>query len=102
MSRHPTSQRSTRAWLLAVMAAGSAVVNASSPPLPDEFLEYLGSWEADDADWLVANATNQRAAAVSATTGNPAVAPAGASQPATRSTTAPRDATTAQGTEPKP
>ncbi len=51
---------SKRALLLAALAAGTApgttVVAADVVPLPADFLEYLGSWEADDADWLVANA----------------------------------------------
>jgi hypothetical protein len=42
--------------LLAAMAAGSGVASAGPPPLPDDFLEYLGSWETDDGDWLIANA----------------------------------------------
>ena len=46
------------------MAAGGAAIAADAPPLPADFLEYLGSWEVDDADWLVANA----AAVASATT----------------------------------
>jgi hypothetical protein len=41
------------ALLAAPMIAWPADANA--PPLPDdEFLEYLGSWDGDDADWLVA------------------------------------------------
>jgi len=51
------------------MAAGGAAVAADAPPLPEDFLEYLGSWEADDADWLVANA----AAVASAPTASNAV-----------------------------
>lgn len=57
------------AFLLAAMAAGGTVVAADAPPLPEEFLEYLGSWETDDADWLVASA---RAPAAAPQAGNPA------------------------------
>ena len=49
--------QSKQALLLAAIAAGGvAAAAADAPPLPDGFLEYLGSWEADDADWVVANA----------------------------------------------
>ena len=54
--RRGTRARSRHALLLAAMAAGGAAVAADAPALPADFLEYLGSWEADDADWLVANA----------------------------------------------
>lgn len=56
--RTPRSQ-SKHALLLATLVAGTAtgaVVDAADvPPVPADFLEYLGSWEADDADWLVAD-----------------------------------------------
>jgi hypothetical protein len=55
MRRHARAN-SKHALLLAALAAGGAAVAADAPPLPEDFLEYLGSWEADDADWLVANA----------------------------------------------
>jgi hypothetical protein len=61
----------SRAFLLAAMAAGGTVSAADAPPLPEDFLEYLGSWETDDADWLVAST---QAAAVAPKTGNPAPA----------------------------
>ncbi len=54
--RHLRRLQPKRALLLAALAAGGAAVAADAPPLPADFLEYLGSWEADDADWLVANA----------------------------------------------
>jgi hypothetical protein len=54
--RRRTRAQSKHALLLAAMAAGGTAVAADAPPLPEDFLEYLGSWEADDADWLVANA----------------------------------------------
>jgi len=44
-----------RAFVSVLFAAPSAASAADEPPPPDgEFLEYLGSWEGDDADWLVA------------------------------------------------
>jgi hypothetical protein len=90
--------------LLAAIAAGGGVVQAGPPPLPDDFLEYLGSWDADDADWLVATATDPRAAVVAATPDSQPVAPAGTAQSTSRSTTTPRGTTTspAPGTEPQP
>lgn len=93
------SLRATHVLLLAAMAAGGDIGHASSPPLPDEFLEYLGSWDVDDADWLVASAT-----AVSTKPAHPPAAPTGVAQSTPRSTTAPRGTTTspAPGTEPKP
>ena len=48
--------QSKQALLLTAIAAGGVAAAADVPPLPEDFLEYLGSWEADDADWLVANA----------------------------------------------
>lgn len=100
-------RRSTRVWLLAAMAAGAGTTGANPPPLPDEFLEYLGSWEADDSDWLVASAT----AAVPAVAVGPATVssqpamPAATTRPAARTTTtSPRQVTEspAPGTERKP
>jgi hypothetical protein len=74
------TRRRTRpagALLLAAMSAGSIVQAADPPPLPQDFLEYLGSWEADDGDWLVASAAATSAAV-------PPLAPAAAApdQPA--------------------
>lgn len=66
--RHLPLAQMKRALLLAALAAGTAAVAADAPP-PVDFLEYLGSWEADDADWLVANA----AAVASAPTASIAV-----------------------------
>jgi len=47
-----------RPWLpllLALPAIAMPADVASPSPLPDEeFLEYLGTWAADDEDWLVA------------------------------------------------
>jgi hypothetical protein len=91
--------RSTRTLLLAAIAAGSGAANAGAPPLPEDFLEYLGSWEADDSDWVVANAADPRPVATRATT------PDGATKPTTRSTTTVRGTSTttpAPGTERKP
>jgi hypothetical protein len=40
--------------LLLGLAAGSCCVLAADEPLPDAaFLEYLGSWEGSDEDWLL-------------------------------------------------
>lgn len=46
----------TRVFVSALLVAPSAASVADDPPPPPdgEFLEYLGSWEGDDADWLVA------------------------------------------------
>jgi hypothetical protein len=68
------TRRTTRpagALLLAAMSAGGIASAADVPPLPEDFLEYLGSWESEDGDWLVANAASIPTAA-------PAPAPAGA------------------------
>lgn len=64
------SARSRHLLLLAALGAGGTVAAADAVPLPDDFLEYLGSWETDDADWLVARGTVAAPAASSA--GNPA------------------------------
>jgi hypothetical protein len=91
--------RSTRTVLLAAIAAGSGAANANPPSLPEDFLEYLGSWEAGDADWVVANAADPRPIATPATR---AATPDGATRPTTPSTTTARGAstaTTAPGTE---
>ncbi len=55
-SRHLRRVQSKHALLLAALTAGGAAIAADVPPLPADFLEYLGSWEAEDADWLVASA----------------------------------------------
>jgi hypothetical protein len=68
-TRRYARAQSKHAVLLAAMAASGAAVAADAPPLPEDFLEYLGSWEGDDADWLVANA----AAVASAPTASNAV-----------------------------
>jgi hypothetical protein len=97
MTRPPT-----RALLLAAIAAGSGAANANAPPLPEDFLEYLGSWEAGDADWMVANAVDPRAVATPASR---AATHDGATRPTTPSTTTARGtsaATPAPGTERKP
>jgi hypothetical protein len=96
------TSRSSHALLLAAIAAGSGAANANAPPVPEDFLEYLGSWEADDADWMVANAVDPRAVATPA--GN-AATPGGATRPTTPSTTTARgtsNATPAPDTERKP
>lgn len=95
-------QRSTRALLLVAIAAGGGAANANAPPLPEDFLEYLGSWEADDADWMVANAADPRAVAATA---SKTATPDGATRPTSRTTTTARGtstATPAPGTERKP
>lgn len=58
------------------MTAGGAtsVLAAPPAPLPADFLEYLGSWEADDADWVVASAAAQVAPRPAATA-KPPVSP---------------------------
>jgi hypothetical protein len=96
------TRRPTRALLVAAIAAGSGAANANAPPLPEDFLEYLGSWEADDGDWVVANAADPRAVATTASKG---ATPDGATRPTSRTTTAARGtntATPAPGTERKP
>ncbi|MEX2122741.1 MAG: hypothetical protein WD795_02530 [Woeseia sp.] len=41
-------------FVLLGLAAGSCCVLAADEPLPDAaFLEYLGSWEGSDEDWLL-------------------------------------------------
>ena len=68
--------RPAGALLLAAMSAGGIACAADTPPLPEEFLEYLGSWETDDSDWLVANAAARSMAAQA-----PAPAAAAPAQP---------------------
>jgi hypothetical protein len=48
--------RSGQVLLLAALTASGAAAAVDASPVPEEFLEYLGSWESDDADWLVASA----------------------------------------------
>jgi hypothetical protein len=55
MAGHRNTRR-TGALLLAALSAAGMARAAESPPLPEDFLEYLGSWDADDGDWMVANA----------------------------------------------
>ena len=62
-TRHRTRTYSKLVLLLAAMAAGGAAIAADALQLPEDFLEYLGSWEADDADWLAANAAAVASAA---------------------------------------
>jgi hypothetical protein len=60
------TRRTTRpagALLLAAMSAAGIASAADVPPLPEDFLEYLGSWESEDGDWLVANAAARPMAA---------------------------------------
>jgi hypothetical protein len=54
--------RSGGVLLLAALTASGAAAAADVSPAPEEFLEYLGSWESDDADWLVASAAAATAA----------------------------------------
>ena len=90
----------SRALLLAAMAAGSGLASADPAPLPEDFLEYLATWEADDGDWLVANAATVAVTPATRSTGQAAPA---AAPPVNRSTTAPRGTTAAPapGTERK-
>jgi len=105
MTQRKACQPLQRVWLLAALAVGGGVAAAAPPPLPEDLLEYLGSWETDDADWLVANAA---AAVPSAGLANaPSATPVAAKQPATSTTTttaAPRAAPAAPvtGAERKP
>lgn len=71
MTQHRTRQPLRRVWLLATLAAGGGIATAAPPPLPEDLLEYLGSWESDDADWLVANAAAAVAAAQPVATATP-------------------------------
>ena len=57
------SSRSGQVLLLAALTASGAAAATDASPVPEEFLEYLGSWESDDADWLVASAAAAMAAA---------------------------------------
>jgi len=69
--------RSGQVLLLAALTASGAAAAVDASPVPEEFLEYLGSWESDDADWLVASAAAAAAA-------SPPAAPArNQSQPTT-------------------
>lgn len=52
--RNPS--RSGQALLLAALTASGTAAAGDASSVPEEFLEYLGSWESDDADWLVASA----------------------------------------------
>ena len=80
------SSRSGQVLLLAALTASGAVAATDASPVPEELLEYLGSWESDDADWLVASA----AAAVAA------------SQPAAPAPIQPQPTTVQRGAAPPP
>jgi hypothetical protein len=69
--------RRTGALLLAALSAAGIARAADSPPLPEDFLEYLGSWDANDGDWLVASAAATPTAAQ-----NPVPAAASPARPA--------------------
>lgn len=60
--------RSRHALLFAAMTASGAVAASEARPLPADFLEYLGSWEADEADWVVANAAATASAPAASST----------------------------------
>jgi hypothetical protein len=75
--------RSGQVLLLAALTASGAAAAADASPVPEEFLEYLGSWESDDADWLVASA-------------------AAAAQPAAPAPTQPQTTTAQRSTAPPP
>ena len=52
MSNHRLAAAVASALLAVPVAARSA--DAPAAAMPDEaFLEYLGSWDGDDADWIV-------------------------------------------------
>ena len=80
------SLRSGQVLLLAALTASGAAAAADASPVPEEFLEYLGSWESDDADWLVASA----------------VAVAAAAPPAAPAPTQPQPTTAQRGAAPPP
>jgi hypothetical protein len=72
--------RSGQVLLLAALTASGAAAATDASPVPEEFLEYLGSWESDDADWLVASAA-AAAAAPAPTQPQPTTAQRGAAPP---------------------
>jgi len=74
-TRRCTRTHSKLVLLLAAMAADGAAIAADALQLPEDFLEYLGSWEADDADWLVANAAAVASAATVSGTAPPQPGP---------------------------
>lgn len=47
-------------WLLGTVTVACAAEELA--PLDEDFLEYLGAFEADDADWVVLAAAAQREA----------------------------------------
>lgn len=81
-----TPSRSGGALLLVALTASGAAAAADASPVPEDFLEYLGSWESDDADWLVASA----------------VAVAAAAPPAAPAPTQPQPTTAQRGAAPPP
>jgi hypothetical protein len=43
-----------RKWLAAIVCLGAAAASAQdSAPLPLDLLEYLGSWQDDDEEWVL-------------------------------------------------
>jgi hypothetical protein len=79
-----TPSRSGGALLLVALTASGAAAAADASPVPEDFLEYLGSWESDDADWLVARAAVAAAAPPAApapTQPQPTTAQRGAAPP---------------------
>ena len=41
------------AGVLMVAMQSARAADAAPPPASEDFLEYLGSWDGDDADWQV-------------------------------------------------
>jgi hypothetical protein len=83
--RRRLGAQSKQALLLAAIATGGVAAAADAPPLPEGFLEYLGSWESDDADWVVANAAAAASAASSTALQQPnptTIEPRGVQSPA--------------------
>jgi hypothetical protein len=59
-------RRYRKVWLVAAVMSAQAA-DASPPPPPDEdFLAYLGSWEAGDEDWQMVQEASATQAALPA------------------------------------
>ena len=50
------------AGVLIVASLPARAADAAAPPADEDFLEYLGSWDGDDADWQVVAAEPPQAA----------------------------------------
>ena len=56
--RKPCKLRGPLRLALLSLASGTCPAPAADEPLPEpEFLEYLGSWEGSDEDWLLFEGT---------------------------------------------